>query len=287
MTLQRCRGSVNLFHKIQSIVSNRQWATTHIESVKSNPCILTNIALLPAEPKRKTNIVCISHINTRSIGNEIHIFHQCMMDDQIDVCVMMETWLKPKDDLVVKQVPPHRYKILSYPWHNGSTGGGLAIIYRDFLQVKVIDDNDNAPKFETKETRCLGLEFVAHWIVFQVVYRIPNTSSILTFCNEFCNGLEAEILSFRGELFLPGDFNIHMDDLENTDTILFSNLLDSFNLVNKFNFPSHKLQHTLDLAINDSEYSYLSKVSRGHMLSGHNFIHCDLTITKPPPPTKW
>ena len=77
-----------------------------------------------------------------------------------------------------------------------------------------------------------------------------------------------------------------MDDLENTDTILFSDLLDSFNLVNMVNFPSHKLQHTLDLAIIDSEYSYLSKVSRGHMLSDHHFIPFDLTITKQLPPTK-
>ena len=77
-----------------------------------------------------------------------------------------------------------------------------------------------------------------------------------------------------------------MDDLENTDTILFSDLLNSFNLVNEVNFPSHKLQHTLDLAIIDSEYSYLSKVSRGHMLSDHSFIHCDLSITKPLPLTK-
>ena len=98
--------------------------------------------------------------------------------------------------------------------------------------------------------------------------------------------LEAKILSFRGELPLFGDFNICMDDLQNTDTVLFNDLLDSFNLVNKINFPSHNLQHTLDLAIVNSEYSYLSKVSRGHMLSNHRFIHCDLSITKPLPLTK-
>ena len=77
------------------------------------------------------------------------------------------------------------------------------------------------------ETRCFGLEFLAHQTVCQVVYKIPN-SSILTFHNEFCYSLEAEILSFRGELLLLGNFNIHMDDLENTDTILFNDLLDSF-----------------------------------------------------------
>ena len=77
-----------------------------------------------------------------------------------------------------------------------------------------------------------------------------------------------------------------MDDLEKTDTILFNDLLDSCNLVNKVNFSSHKLQHTLDLAIIDSDYTYLSKVSRGHMLSDHKFILCDITITKPLTPTK-
>ena len=135
------------------------------------------------------------------------------------------------------------------------------------------------------ETRSFGLEFAAHCTVLQVVYRIPNTS-ILTFCKMLCNSLEAEILSFRGELLLLGDCNIHMDDLENTDTILFNDLLDSINLLNKVNFPSHKLQHTLDLATVDRKYSYLSKASRGHMLSDHNFIHCGLIITKPLPLTK-
>ena len=112
---RRSRGGVNLFHKIQSIICNRQWTTTHNGSAKCNPCNLTNIALLPAEPKLKTKTVHISHINTRSIVNKIHIFHQCMMDDQIDIYVMIETWLKPKDDLVVKQVPPQGYKMLCYP----------------------------------------------------------------------------------------------------------------------------------------------------------------------------
>ena len=73
-TYRRSMGGVNLFHKIQSIVSNRQWATTHSDSSKSNPCILTNNALLPAEPKMKTKTVHISHINIRSTVNKIHIF---------------------------------------------------------------------------------------------------------------------------------------------------------------------------------------------------------------------
>ena len=70
---RRSRGIVNLFHKIQSIVSNRHWITTHSGTAKCNPCNLTNIAILPAETKMKTRTVCISHINTRSIAKNTHI----------------------------------------------------------------------------------------------------------------------------------------------------------------------------------------------------------------------
>ena len=107
---RRSRGSVDLFHNIQSMISNRQWTTTHSGSVKCSPCNLTNIALLSAEPKMETKTVHISQINIRSTANKIQIFHQCMMDDQTDVCLITETWLKPQDDLVVKQVPPQGYK---------------------------------------------------------------------------------------------------------------------------------------------------------------------------------
>ena len=80
------------------------------------------------------------------------------------------------------------------------------------------------------------------------VYRIPNTS-VLTFYDEMANVLENNIVSDRGETILIGDFNIHMDNPEDLDTIIFNDFLDSLDLINLVNFGTHTSNHTLDLVI--------------------------------------
>ena len=69
----------------------------------------------------------------------------------------------------------------------------------------------------------------------------------MTFCNEMANVLENNIIGDRGETILPGDFNIHMDDPMDPDTIMFNNFLDSLDLTNLVLFGTHTSNHTLDL----------------------------------------
>ena len=64
-----------------------------------------------------------------------------------------------------------------------------------------------------------------------IIYRYPNTS-VLQFTETLANILESNILSNHGELILTGDFNIHMDKPHLSDTVLFNDLLESFNLAN-------------------------------------------------------
>jgi hypothetical protein len=46
-----------------------------------------------------------------------------------------------------------------------------------------------------------------------------------------------------------GDFNLHVDDSENSYATQFLSLLDSCNLTQLVNFPTHRCGHTLDLII--------------------------------------
>ena len=83
-----------------------------------------------------------------------------------------------------------------------------------------------------------------------------------------------------------GDFNIHMDITDDPNTITFNDFLDSFNLHNHVNLPTHKSLHYLDLVITDTNWNIMHTVKQGHMLSDHNFIDCSLHIEKPKPQTK-
>ena len=68
--------------------------------------------------------------------------------------------------------------------------------------------------------------------------------------------------------------------------ITFNDFIDSFNLHNHVNFPTHKSLHYLDLVITDTNWNIMHTVKQGHMLSDHNFIDCSLQIEKPKPQTK-
>ena len=62
--------------------------------------------------------------------------------------------------------------------------------------------------------------------------------------------------------------------------------VDSFNLHNHVNFPTHKSLYYLDLVITNTNWNIVHTVKQGYMLTDHNFIDCSLHIEKPKPQTK-
>ena len=73
-------------------------------------------------------------------------------------------------------------------------------------------------------------------------YRWPTTS-VTDFCNELVGLLEENITNDKGDIILTGDFNIHMDDTESSDTLTFLDTLDSLDLRNHVDFLTHSSQH--------------------------------------------
>ena len=85
--------------------------------------------------------------------------------------------------------------------------------------------------------------------------------SMLEFVGILSDTLEQNILADWGDLILIGNFNVHMDNPTDSDTILFNDFLDSFNLVNKIDFEMHQNHHTLDLIITSYDYDSITNVS--------------------------
>ena len=56
-----------------------------------------------------------------------------------------------------------------------------------------------------------------------------------------------------GNILIVGDFNFHVDNTRSSDTITFNKILESFNLQQHVNEPTHKQGHTLDLIITRNE----------------------------------
>ena len=142
---------------------------------------------------------------------------------------------------------------------------GIAVVSKSHINIE--EDKDKA-EYQTMELLHLSVKVKSLVLSLYTVYRISNTS-VLTFCDEMANVLENNIVSDRGETILIGDFNIYMDDPEDSDTITFNDFLDSLDLINLVNFGTHTSNHTLDLVIQSNSFKVNSKTLQGHFLLDH------------------
>ena len=94
-----------------------------------------NIALIPNKHYRKTVGYECATINCHSIVNKTADFKVELIECNLDVCALMETWIKEGDDTTVIQLHPVSYSSMSIP-RAGRTGGGIALVHKSDITLK-------------------------------------------------------------------------------------------------------------------------------------------------------
>ena len=224
----------------------------------------------------------VSHVNARSIANKVDQFQTEVLDRDIDAWAITETWIKQDDiDSITNDIPPIGYKILSTPRPLGCIGGGLALVYKDHMIVKGLLLEESTP-LSTMELQGYSLRIGNSTI--ELVCSLPTTTcKCFQFCNEFSNILELNVALPANHTIFTGDFNIHIEDHLDGDTINFQDVLDSYNLRNRVTFPTHIKQHHLDLVIEDQTDTLITHITPGLFLSDHCSTHAILDIVRPQP----
>ena len=72
------------------------------------------------------------------------------------------------------------------------------------------------------------------------VYRPPDESAYALFYEEFSRLPEHILAGWSGDLLIAGDFNFHLDDLNNRHAKRFVDILDGFGLQQHFKGPTQK-----------------------------------------------
>ena len=80
---------------------------------------------------------------------------------------------------------------------------------------------------------------------------------------------------------MAGDFNFHVDVPSDCDAQRFLRLLETFNLIQHINVPTHRSGHTLDLVITRSDENVASKFDvYDPSISDHFVVSCMLSLPK-------
>ena len=117
--------------------------------------------------------------------------------------------------------------------------------------------------------------------IYHPPYSSTNKCMDAMFLDDFAELLEEVLVSY-GKIICMGDFNLHVNNMENPDAQVFLDMITAFGLENHVAFPTHRSGHTLDLVITGS-VSPLSvqHTKPGSFLSGHACVVSTLSIDKP------
>ena len=233
MSLQQCQGTC-----INSI--NRSRKNCH--GVNFNN--LTYVAPTTSRTNRTIPVdFCL--LNTRSVKNKASTVKDFVVDKNIDLLALTESWLRPgnTDANVINELCPTGYHLLHIP-RQSRTGGGVALLYRKVFRIKK-QSTGTKSNFKSFEHINMLMQYSSTDLRVVIVYR---TSQASLFFDEFASFLESLSITST-PLLITGDFNFHVDVNHDQNARRFLDLLDTFNLKQHISTPTHRSGHTLDLII--------------------------------------
>ena len=262
---RRSRAGCRLFHHIYTWVNQVGHQATNLSTDQNrhqltrtacnaiNWSNLKTIDLLRSH--NNSSLIRCALVNCRSAVNKTSEIKLEIVQSHLDLFALIETWIRDDDTLTETQICPPGYKAVSIP-HPGRTGGGIALIYHDSLQVK----RDTTYSFQTMECTNFNLSLQGKPLHLTIIYRPPG-SNINTFASELMDFIEANINN-KGIPIIIGDLNIHMNNSEGADTNTFLDILDSLDFTNWIQFPTNKSQNTIDLVISPRQSIIITSVSQ-------------------------
>ena len=161
-------------------------------------------------------------------------------------------------------------------------GGGIALVMREEYYVKKIERSIICDSFEHAiwSTKIRNKDYT----LLGIYHPPQGTQKAITnnnFITEFTE-LLTDVTSKHSNILTMGDFNIHMDDLEDADSCLLFDTINAFNLKQQVHITMHNQGHILNLIITENSEGYQAeKIIPGPYISDHQFITTQLSEHKP------
>ena len=222
--------------------------------------------------------------NARSMRNKLHHIIETLLEFELDILCLTETWLYPSDIDIVRAALPKSYSIAHVPRTSvvGTHGGGVTLIYTKAIsRMKHVTRNSVVSSYELMEVVFTCHRQTTH---IYIVYRPGHPGMDRAFMEEFGSFFDS-LLEVGGKILICGDFNYWIDDPPSKPfSAEFVELLDLSNFDNFVSFPTHLSGRTLDLILAPSGCDYVKQVEPlpiDSNLSDHSLILFNLELRRP------
>ena len=103
----------------------------------NNRVNLDNLVPITCNRLPITNYTNIAVVNTRSIRNKTLEFIENIIDNDIQICIVTETWLSDGDDALITECTPQNFSMLPVNRCNRA-GGGTALLCNSKMKPRLI-----------------------------------------------------------------------------------------------------------------------------------------------------
>ena len=117
----------------------------------SNSNNLKTLPKLKSDITSGTNVCLWNACSTRNKSVELTDY---ICENDVDIMIIVESWLKDSDDVVIGECTPPGYTFLNMPRDSENCGGGIAMLYKTPLKMLLKPANDDF-KFSTFEHACI------------------------------------------------------------------------------------------------------------------------------------
>ena len=195
----------------------------------------------------------IGTLNVHSLMNKTSGVLDHLEDNQCDICLVQETYLKNSDTAKVQEIRECGWDIYSSPRAERS-GGGIGVLYRNGVRVRLSPTRKTFKSFQVQEVLIgTGEGMVRLCNIYRPPYTGKARFTAASFLEEFVDYL-SDLNLRTGSPVLMGDFNFQVQDISDFYAEKFLKLLDSFGLEQLTPCqPTHTRGGTLDLVICQSE----------------------------------
>lgn len=229
-------------------------------------------------------ITKFASINCRSVKNKSASILDHVIEHNLDIVSLTETWLSDSDQITINELTPTGYQLHHVPRPKGR-GGGVAVLAKDNIKIRV-EEQLPAISFESIETL---LSILSSTIRLITLYRIPPSARNKITRSMFVPELTALLDSAAtktGKLLIAGDFNIHYENSTDCEAKQLKRLFHSFGLIQHVETPTHTDGHMLDLICSRQQDNTVASCSVSELISDHHAVHADLKCARPHPAKK-
>ena len=162
--------------------------------------------------KIKTSSSCLKLMlwNAQSIKQKIPLLNDFIEEHNIDVSLLVETWLKSSDTVEIGELENNGENCMLNAPREERPGGGIGALFRSNLNAKK-QHSMSTKTFENLETL---FDINGRKITIVTVYRPEPTEknkyALNDFYDEFTKFL-THYQSYNHEFILTGDFNFHIN----------------------------------------------------------------------------